>query len=668
MRALTDGPGIVVFKRAFGDLSVVDRATEAFLAQIAAEKAAGATGGDHFAKPGANDRVWGALDKLAVADPAVFADYYANDIIALVSEAWLGPNYQVTSQVNVVNPGGQAQTAHRDYHLGFMDAVAAARFPAQVHRLSPALTLQGAVAHCDMPVETGPTLYLPYSHQYEPGYLAFHLPEFTEYFQENYTQLAAGEGRCRLLQPRPVPRCRHERLGRRTTDGQPAAGVLAVRPSHGDRRPGGDVPGPVPGAAGEEGGRRVRRRAGQRHRRLRRGLRASRPTSTGTSRSTASRRRRRPTWSARRSPRSGRRRRSSPPWTPRPRAPAPARVSGGCPQSCSPPAGPTPVTRCRCPVATSVRWTSASGPRPWPRPASPGIGFTIDDLDAASADVRAAGGEEDLRRPRPGPPRGGAARELVDQRRRRAGVGPDPALAAATPPRSSVPDRSRSGPNAGRRWCRPAPDRRRVTGRPSCTSWPHRPLTSAPGSPWSRCRSPTSPTSGWPPSSSPPPTTPQPVWSVDIWHLERGPSTLADLAGVPGDKVFVVELNDAPAPQSADLVPRHHPPPGACAGRDLRRPGLRRHTAADRLRPDPGASRSSPTHTAGGPCTRPWLKRARPRPRSSTVSAHDDEAWDADEDEPSTGVATTWTDPRFTPSQTSRSTWNPAPSSAVRCG
>lgn len=40
---------------------------------------------------------------------------------------------------------------------------------------------------------------------------------------------------------------------------------------------------------------------------------------------------------------------------------------------------------------------------------------------------------------------------------------------------------------------------------------------------------------------------------VDIWHLERGPSTLADLGEIPGDKVFVVELNDAPAPQSSDL-------------------------------------------------------------------------------------------------------------------
>ena len=40
---------------------------------------------------------------------------------------------------------------------------------------------------------------------------------------------------------------------------------------------------------------------------------------------------------------------------------------------------------------------------------------------------------------------------------------------------------------------------------------------------------------------------------VDIWHLERGPSTLADLAEVPGDRVFAVELNDAPEPQSTNL-------------------------------------------------------------------------------------------------------------------
>ena len=273
MRALTDGPGIVVFKQAFGDLSVVDRATEAFLAQIAAEKAAGVAGGDHFAKPGANDRVWGALDKLAVTEPAVFADYYANDIIALISESWLGPDYQVTSQVNVVNPGGQAQTAHRDYHLGFMDAAAAARFPAQVHRLSPALTLQGAVAHCDMPVETGPTLYLPYSHQYEPGYLAFHLPEFTEYFQQNYTQLPLEKGDAAFFNPALF----HGAGTNVSTNVRRMANLLQVSSPFGRAMETVDrvamCRALFPVLLAEEGGRRVRARPGQRHRRVRRGLR-----------------------------------------------------------------------------------------------------------------------------------------------------------------------------------------------------------------------------------------------------------------------------------------------------------------------------------------------------------------------------------------------------------
>ena len=201
IRALTQGPGIVVFKGAFPDTGVVDRATDAFNELIRAQKAAGIAAGDHFAKPGANDRVWGALDKLALSAPAVFAEYYSNDVLALISEAWLGPNYQVTSQVNVVNPGGQAQTAHRDYHLGFMSGPEAERYPAHIHLLSPALTLQGAVAHCDMPVETGPTLYLPNSHKYDAGYIGFHRPEFTEYFQEHYVQLPLEKGDAAFFNP-----------------------------------------------------------------------------------------------------------------------------------------------------------------------------------------------------------------------------------------------------------------------------------------------------------------------------------------------------------------------------------------------------------------------------------------------------------------------------------
>ena len=201
VRALIDGPGVLAIRGAFPDAGTVDRATTVFDAIIASERADGGPVGDHFATAGANDRVWNALEKLAVRDPATFVDYYANDIIALVSRAWLGPGYQVTSQVNVVRPGGQAQDPHRDYHLGFLENEVVERYPTHVHRLSPVLTLQGAVAHSDMPVESGPTMYLPYSHQYLPGYLAWRLPEFRAHFAEHHVQLPLAKGDATFFNP-----------------------------------------------------------------------------------------------------------------------------------------------------------------------------------------------------------------------------------------------------------------------------------------------------------------------------------------------------------------------------------------------------------------------------------------------------------------------------------
>ncbi|MEI6362800.1 MAG: phytanoyl-CoA dioxygenase family protein [Actinomycetes bacterium] len=191
---LLEGPGIAVFSGAFEDASVVDAVSGVFDEIIAEQHASGGPAGDHFGKPGANDRIWNALEKLAVRAPDLFVKYYANDIIALTSHAWLGPAYQVTSQVNVVNPGGAAQAVHRDYHLGFQSNEIAEQFPDHVHRLSPVLTLQGAVAHCDMPIASGPTLYLPHSQKYALGYLAWRLPEFREYFESSYVQLALSKG------------------------------------------------------------------------------------------------------------------------------------------------------------------------------------------------------------------------------------------------------------------------------------------------------------------------------------------------------------------------------------------------------------------------------------------------------------------------------------------
>lgn len=198
--ALADGPGIVVVTGAF-DHHVVDRVSSAFTALIDDEKSSGRQAGDHFARPGANDRVWNALEKLAMSDPEAYVDYYANDVLALAARAWLGPGYQVTSQVNVVNPGGEGQTVHRDYHLGFLGPEASAAYPAHVHALSPTLTLQGAVAHCDMPVETGPTLYLPHSQKYAHGYLAYWRADFQDYFRDHHVQLPLSKGDAVFFNP-----------------------------------------------------------------------------------------------------------------------------------------------------------------------------------------------------------------------------------------------------------------------------------------------------------------------------------------------------------------------------------------------------------------------------------------------------------------------------------
>jgi ectoine hydroxylase-related dioxygenase (phytanoyl-CoA dioxygenase family) len=190
---LRDGAGIFVLAGAF-EHGIVDRATDVFNEMIAEQHRQGRQVGDHYAKPGANDRVWNAIEKLATLDPDVFVDYYANDMVALGALAWLGPGYQISSQINVVNPGGEAQRPHRDYHLGFMTDDEAEQFPAHTHLLSPVLTLQGAVAHCDMPVASGPTKYLPGSQRYPLGYLAWRRPEFIEYFEANFTQLPLEKG------------------------------------------------------------------------------------------------------------------------------------------------------------------------------------------------------------------------------------------------------------------------------------------------------------------------------------------------------------------------------------------------------------------------------------------------------------------------------------------
>ncbi len=198
---LLNGAGVLVLKGAYADTTSIDLATKVFNQIIADEKASGHNGADHFAKAGANDRIWNSLQKLCLRAPDVFARYHANIAIDMVCEAWLGPYYQMTAQVNLVRPGGKAQSPHRDYHLGFQTNEEAARFPDHVHALSPVLTLQGAIAHVDMTIESGPTKLLPHSQRYPEGYLAWRDPAFIEYFEANYVQLALDKGDAVFFNP-----------------------------------------------------------------------------------------------------------------------------------------------------------------------------------------------------------------------------------------------------------------------------------------------------------------------------------------------------------------------------------------------------------------------------------------------------------------------------------
>jgi len=200
-RIFKHGAGIVAFRKAYSDLDTIDRVTNVLNEIIEEEEATSAGAGDHFADAGTNSRVWNAHEKLCMTDPELFARYNANTIIPLVSRSWLGPLFQVTTQVNVVRPGGKAQTCHRDYHMGFQTCSALTEYPAHVHLLSAALTLQGAIAHCDMPLDSGPTKLLPYSQTYLPGYFATHLPVFRTYFEEHYVQLALAKGDAMFFNP-----------------------------------------------------------------------------------------------------------------------------------------------------------------------------------------------------------------------------------------------------------------------------------------------------------------------------------------------------------------------------------------------------------------------------------------------------------------------------------
>ncbi|KAJ3962091.1 hypothetical protein N0V92_001182 [Colletotrichum tropicale] len=193
-RVLISGPGVFVTKGLYRDRSLIEASNAAFASIIEEEKKSGVAKGDHFASAGKNDRIWNSFSKHGLTDPASFVKYYANPYLGLISSAWLGPGYRITAQVNNTKPGAAPQVCHRDYHVGFQTAAASAQFPRAMQVASQLLTLQGAVAHSDVPIESGPTRLLPFSQTFEPGYVAYRRPEFNEFFLKNYVALPLEVG------------------------------------------------------------------------------------------------------------------------------------------------------------------------------------------------------------------------------------------------------------------------------------------------------------------------------------------------------------------------------------------------------------------------------------------------------------------------------------------
>ncbi|KAH7135441.1 hypothetical protein B0J11DRAFT_518332 [Dendryphion nanum] len=191
---LLSGPGVFVTKCLYTDLSLLDNVNIAFSDIIAQEKSSQAPKGDHFAGSGQNDRIWNSFSKHCLQDPSSFLAYYSNPWLEAISSSWLGPHHRLTAQVNIVKPGAKPQISHRDYHLGFQTAESCAQFPKHLQIASQFLTLQGAVAHSDMPIESGPTRLLPFSQKFPDGYMAYRLQEFSDYFLTRYVSLPLAKG------------------------------------------------------------------------------------------------------------------------------------------------------------------------------------------------------------------------------------------------------------------------------------------------------------------------------------------------------------------------------------------------------------------------------------------------------------------------------------------
>ena len=144
--------------------------------------------------PNSNKRLYGSLNKLAEENPDDFVEYYSNEWLHKGSQAWLGPIYQIISEVNVVVSNEGSQMGHRDYPLGFYSKVLMDSVPSKFAISSQFFSLQAVVIHHDTPIEMGPTRFLFGSQKEQDGYTAFRDKDFQERFKKESIQIPLKKG------------------------------------------------------------------------------------------------------------------------------------------------------------------------------------------------------------------------------------------------------------------------------------------------------------------------------------------------------------------------------------------------------------------------------------------------------------------------------------------
>jgi hypothetical protein len=125
---------------------------------------------------------------------------------------------------SVARPASPTHSASQHREAGCKGADLASRF----------LTLQGAVAHSDMPIESGPTRLLPFSQKFEKGYMAYRIPEFQNYFLETLCLSTTGEGRWSMFQTSAILCCWSKRLSGRYALCETLADLFSVRKADGN--------------------------------------------------------------------------------------------------------------------------------------------------------------------------------------------------------------------------------------------------------------------------------------------------------------------------------------------------------------------------------------------------------------------------------------------------